>query len=205
MFVFIDESGDTGMKIDKGASRFFILSAVVFHSKEEMQECDNSITNLKKLLQWSAKNNEFHFNKNSDKVRQAFFQIVRKERFTFSILVVDKTKLSVPKLGASKDEIYQKYCIQLLENIQPALKGATIIIDDFSNIEKIAKGIKDYFNKDSQVIEKIKTQKSSKNNLLQLADYIAAAVGRDSSQSKRESSKYFNLIKTKQKSSIKIP
>ena len=30
MLVFVDEAGDTGLKLDKGSSRFFIITAVIY-------------------------------------------------------------------------------------------------------------------------------------------------------------------------------
>ena len=35
MLVFIDESGDTGLKIEKGSSRYFVIALVSFEENEE--------------------------------------------------------------------------------------------------------------------------------------------------------------------------
>ncbi len=40
MLVFIDESGDTGLKIDKGSSKYFVIALVIFEDHEEAIACD---------------------------------------------------------------------------------------------------------------------------------------------------------------------
>ena len=40
MLVFIDESGDPGRDIDKGASRYFSIALLVFEDHEEALACD---------------------------------------------------------------------------------------------------------------------------------------------------------------------
>ena len=59
MLVFIDESGDPGLKIEKGSSRFFSVSLVIFEDKEEALACDQRITLLKRELGWEE-DSEFH-------------------------------------------------------------------------------------------------------------------------------------------------
>lgn len=89
MLVFIDESGDSCLKIDKGSSRFFTISLVVFEDNDEATACDQRITLLKRELGWSN-NDEFHFKWNSDKVREAFLQAVRPYNFFYYGIVINK-------------------------------------------------------------------------------------------------------------------
>lgn len=55
MLVFIDESGDPGLKIEKGSSRYFTVSLVVFEDKEEALACDQRIGLLRRELGWEQK------------------------------------------------------------------------------------------------------------------------------------------------------
>lgn len=48
MLVFIDESGDPGLKIEKGSSRYFTVSLVVFEEHDEALACDQRINLLKR-------------------------------------------------------------------------------------------------------------------------------------------------------------
>ena len=40
MLVFVDESGDPGMKLGTGATPFFTVALVVFEDHEEAAACD---------------------------------------------------------------------------------------------------------------------------------------------------------------------
>ena len=50
MLVFIDESGDSGLKIGEGSSRYFTVALVVFEDREEATACDQRIELLKREL-----------------------------------------------------------------------------------------------------------------------------------------------------------
>jgi hypothetical protein len=75
MLVFIDESGDSGLKLDEGSSRFFTVAMVVFEDYDEATACDQKIGLLKRELGWKPES-EFHFKNNSDKARKAFLEAV---------------------------------------------------------------------------------------------------------------------------------
>ncbi|MFH1030768.1 MAG: hypothetical protein V1770_05950, partial [bacterium] len=63
MLVFIDESGYTGLNIQKGATKNFIIIMVVFEENDEALSCDQRISLLRKELH-VRDNFEFHFYKN---------------------------------------------------------------------------------------------------------------------------------------------
>ena len=50
MLVFIDESGDTGRKLDKGSSRYFVIVLITFEDNDEALACDQRIALLRKEL-----------------------------------------------------------------------------------------------------------------------------------------------------------
>ena len=50
MLVFIDESGDSGLKFEHGSSRFFTIALVVFGNNNEAIACDQRIGLLRKEL-----------------------------------------------------------------------------------------------------------------------------------------------------------
>lgn len=43
MLIFIDDSGDSGLKIESGSSRYFTIGLVVFEDNEEAVACDQRI------------------------------------------------------------------------------------------------------------------------------------------------------------------
>ncbi|PIS18279.1 hypothetical protein COW38_03070 [Candidatus Collierbacteria bacterium CG17_big_fil_post_rev_8_21_14_2_50_45_7] len=62
MLIFIDESGDSGLKVEHGSSRLFTISLVVFEEKDEALACDQRIDLLKRELGWKDVRSEFHLN-----------------------------------------------------------------------------------------------------------------------------------------------
>ena len=63
MLVFVDESGDTGLNIGQGASKYFGIFMVIFEDNDEALSCDQRINLLRRELRLSE-NYEFHFHKN---------------------------------------------------------------------------------------------------------------------------------------------
>ena len=43
MLVFVDESGDAGMKLDEGSSEFFVVTAVLFEENDAANDCAERI------------------------------------------------------------------------------------------------------------------------------------------------------------------
>ncbi len=48
MLVFVDESGDPGLKLDKGSSKYFIVTLVVFEDPKDAEDLDLRIRLLRK-------------------------------------------------------------------------------------------------------------------------------------------------------------
>ena len=71
MLIFVDESGDSGLKIESGSSRLFTISLVVFGENDEALACDQRIELLKRELGWTG-TSEFHFKRNSNRIRESF-------------------------------------------------------------------------------------------------------------------------------------
>jgi hypothetical protein len=89
MLVFIDESGDSGLKIEKGSSKFFTVALVAFEDHEEAIACDQRISLLRRELGWKE-GSEFHFNKNSKEIRKSFLKAVLPYNFFYYGIVINK-------------------------------------------------------------------------------------------------------------------
>jgi hypothetical protein len=94
MLVFVDESGDTGLKIDQGSSVYFTVTLVIFEENDEAQACDDRIELLKRELNLSE-NFEFHFSKNDNRIRTAFLEAVLPYNFFYMSIVINKSKFTV--------------------------------------------------------------------------------------------------------------
>ncbi len=182
MLAFIDESGDTGRKTDKGSSSYFVVSMVLFLDHDEATACDIRIDLLRRELNKPA-DFEFHYSRNSDKVTTAFMEAVRPYTFSVITVAIDKDPSVLWGDGfAVKSSFYKYACHMALTNALPYLDNATIILDKSGSgtfQSELAKYLKKKFNSESGTkIKKVKQQDSARNNLLQLADYCASITNR---------------------------
>jgi len=90
MLIFVDESGDTGLKIEKGSSRYFIIALVLFEENEEAEACDERIKLLRRELHL-PEYFEFKFSKLRKEQRIKFFEAVLPYSFFYFGIVIDKT------------------------------------------------------------------------------------------------------------------
>jgi hypothetical protein len=197
MLIFIDESGDSGLKIDKGSSRYFTVGLVLFEEGEEAISCDQRIQLLKREVGW-RENDEFHFKNNSDKIRVAFLKAVSPYNFFYYGIVINKDPKKLFGDGFKNKSSFYKYaCGLVFENAKEKMRDSTVIIDESGNLDfknQLATYLRKRVNKNDKLIKKIKMQRSESNNLLQLADYVAGAINRSVKNEKKKSDVYRKII-----------
>jgi len=196
MLVFVDESGDTGRKPEEGSSKFFTVALVIFEENDEAVVCDQRIGLLRHELGWDERS-EFHFKRNSDRVRRAFLQAVAPYNFFYYGIVINKEKLWGEGFK-DKMSFYKYTCSLVFENAKEKLNHATVIIDESGNLEfkqQLARYLRRKINEEERkIIAKIKMQRSESNNLLQLADYIGCVINRSVQTGKKFASEYRQII-----------
>jgi len=179
VLVFIDESGDTGLKIGKGSSRYFVVALVLFEENDEAVACDQRIELLKGELKLSA-GAEFKFNKLRKDKRIQFFEAVLPHSFFYFAIIINKDLKKLYGDGFKIKESFYKYtCGLVFQNAKPYLKNATVVIDG-SGSREFKRQFKTYLRRKvgKGIIGKVKIQSSHTNNLIQLADMVAGAVHR---------------------------
>lgn len=201
MLVFIDESGDTGLKTTTGSSQYFTISSVLFDNHEEAISCDQRVTLLKKELKL-PEHYEFHFAHNSNKIRHAFLTAINPYHFLYICIAINKDFANLYSSEFnSKESFYQYACQMLFINAQPYLHNTVVIIDKSGNPDfrsRLAKYLKNKLNtNDKSVIKKIKQQNSHSNNLLQLADYVSGIINRKL-LNKPDWQEYYQYIRSKE-------
>jgi hypothetical protein len=199
MLVFIDESGDPGLKIDKGSSYYFIVSLVVFKENEEAVACDKKIELLKKELNWNNLS-EFHFKNNSNKIKELFLRTVNEYNFFYYCIVINKDLNKLWSKNFNKKYFYNRTCSLVFEKAKDKLDNAIVLIDKSGNLDfrhQLEKYLKSKINSSKKkYIKKIKMQDSAKNNLLQLADYVAGSINRSINKTKKCNNFYRQIIST---------
>jgi hypothetical protein len=182
MLVFVDESGDSGLKLDSGSSRFFAVSLVVFEDYEEAQAADDRITLLRREMRLDPRF-EFKFNKCRQDFRTRFLSAVAPYEFFYWGIVVNKDPAKLWGEGFKhKDSLYKYTSGLVFQNAKAYLNNATVVIDGSGSREfrdQLQRYLKRRINDPGQrTISKVKIQNSASNNLLQLSDMIAGAVHR---------------------------
>ncbi len=197
MLIFIDESGDPGLKIVDGSSRFFTVSLVIFEDHAEALACDQRIGLLRKELAWKD-GSEFHFKRNSDSVREAFLKAVSPYNFFYYGIAINKDPERLYGEGfRSKSSFYKYACSLVFENARAELNDAIVVVDKSGNLDfrnQLAKYLRARMNTNKKLIKSIKMQRSESNNLLQLADYIAGAISRSVTPTQRQDNSFRKMI-----------
>lgn len=182
MLAFVDESGDPGRKILNGSSAYFVVALVTFQDHEDALACDQRIELLRRELgrPWY----EFHFSHNSRKVRQQFLEAVAPYPFFYHVFALNKDPEKLYGPGFDYKESLYKFSARLtFENAKPYLDNAAVVIDESGDRNfrdelavYLRRRIRDIGGRSP--IRKVKIQRSSGNNLLQLADYVAGVSNR---------------------------
>ncbi|MDR1197367.1 MAG: DUF3800 domain-containing protein [Candidatus Nomurabacteria bacterium] len=207
MLVFLDESGNTGIKPSDGTSRYFVIGLVIFLEKNIAQKCDERIDQLRIKLH-KPHDFEFHFADNSDKVRKAFINTIKDFNFQYIAVGINKYSGKLPsELQKGKAALYNYICGVALSSSMPYLNSATIIIDK-SGSKAFQTNLRNYLrnklnDKDAKKVKKYKSEDSRKNNLLQLADYCVGILARKMN-SKKNWKDYYRVIASKELDFIEL-
>ena len=198
MLVFVDEYGDTGLKLGQGSSDFFTVALVVFRENDEAQRVDDRIAALRAELRKPA-GFEFHFTDNNDEVREAFFRAVAPHDFFYIGLVVNKAKLHMPGF-TFRESFYKDICGQVFDQAKAQLENATVRIDR-SGGEGFRRELAAYLKRQVndpgltvRHIKKVEMAGSRGNNLIQLADMICGAVARLYRTDKKDPGRFHKII-----------
>jgi hypothetical protein len=203
MLGFMDESGDVGMKLITGSSRFFTLALVLFRDLRVAQSCDRRINAIRKELRLLPEA-EFHFTHASTDVRTAFLKFVANYDFRYVACTLDKSRLA-GKAWHRKSYFCLRAAQLILEVARPLLLNAKVVIDastDRTFDQEFAKYLKRHAGKTNgqPLIREATTEKSHKHNLLQLADMVCGAVARTYRQERKDRTIYRQLIEKREES-----
>ena len=206
MRVFVDESGDSGIK--QGASEYFVVTLVLIE-EGDVPALEACIRQTREAL-GRTERFEFHFKDNSDNIRTIFFQAIIGHQFQYFACVVNKTDYYAAG-QSSGQEFYRWVCEKVFEQAKPFLLEARVVLDKRSEREfcrTMEARLKQALNsKDSEVkaIRSVTTADSHRTDLLQLADMICGAVARSYRADRSEPAKYRKMIKHREYSVQMLP
>ena len=198
MLVFVDESGDTGLKLKKNSSRYFVVSAVLFRDREEATRCDRAI---QRLADRAGRTREYHFVETTRPIRINFFTSVRNFDFIYAAVVINKAKLHGP--GFRHKGSFLKCTMRYAFSHLGELQDATVVVDRTGDRD-FRRTLKLYLKREVKrrdgvsPIRKVRTESSHSNRLIQLADMVCGAVAR-SYGNRKDASLYREMILPKER------
>ena len=200
MLVFIDDSGDPGFKLQKGASNYFVICCVMFEDELEAEKVAVAIKELKRDLKFSDRM-EFKFNGSSFKTRIAFLHIVRKYSFKVRALVVNKRLIKSEQLRNDKQSFYSYFIKMVLQYSGGEILNAKVRIDGSGDRifrQRFLTYLRKQLNfKNRKIIRNLRIVDSKTNVLIQMADMIAGTIRRYKEKEKTDAPKYWELIENK--------
>ena len=192
MIIAIDDSGDPGLKMDKGSSSYFVIAAVVFLTDHDAEATALKIERFRQTLKWKI-HHEFKFRKTSPEIRKAFLSEINDCNFVLSVAVVDKTNTNVD-IPSNKDasNLYNAVILRAISQVLDESTNARILIDGEGG-SSYKRNVKAFFrqNLPKNAIKQIRYRDSKNDVLIQLADMIAGSVNRSLAGDKE----YMGIIK----------
>lgn len=197
MLVLIDESGCPGFKLTKGSTPYFIVSMVIFKDFDQAESASKAIAALKETLKV---NPEFKFSKTHPSIKDKFFDEICQYEFEIRALVVNKSNIYSPQLRNDTDSFYNYFIKMLMQYDNDVLQNASIKIDG-SGDKEFKKALSSYLRKyvGENKIKKFKFIDSKQDNLIQLADMVVGAIARSYSETRKDASRWLDMLKRKGK------
>lgn len=195
MIIFIDESGDSGFKIEKGSSAYLIISLIVFYTEKDRQNTVEKISMYKKRIKYPS-SYEFKFSKTKKSIIVGFLKSTSRCQYSIKSIIVDKKELGISK-RVPRIKIYNYLLVLLLGRILDKNERTEIRLDGVAEKE-FRKAVQAYLRKNLKEMKiNLKMVNSKSDVLIQLADIIVGSIRRSYLKEKGDKNLYKDIIKDK--------
>ncbi len=183
MKIAIDESGDSGRKLWRGSSQWFVLAAVVV--AESGMECGPICRAVAEYRERYMAGAELHFSHNSHEQHEDFFRFMDDKDYVFAAVAIDKRRLLLthPQILRSKKALFEYGIDALFSKIKQALDNPVVLIDEggsYAFNKSLTRHLTKRFGSrhkgDLRSIKYVDIVSSIDEPLVQLADYVAGSV-----------------------------
>ena len=194
--IFIDESGDPGLKTDRGASRLLVIACVVFNGQFQVKETRRKIAQFKSEQKWKQAK-EIKFHKTTPDEKEKFFKSIKDCDLNIFASIIDKEEARKMHIKKSED-LYKTALISTLRQFKE-MKNASVVLDGAGGRgfrRKVTSNLRKELNdKDRKRIKSFKLEESKNETLIQLADMIAGAIHENYNQKKEKRDNCLKYIK----------
>jgi Protein of unknown function (DUF3800) len=193
--VFIDESGDSGLK--PGSSLFFVIAFVIFDDYLEAEKLALELKILRRKL-FNNDYQEFHFTKDSIAVKQSFFDVLKINNLTIYAQVINKKVIHTDTIHHKN--LYKIFLLEGLGKVMINCADAKVQIDgDGSRQYKrdMISAIKQVARSSSITLHSVSFSDSKNNILIQVADMCAGVIRRKYENTKPEYDRIYQSISRK--------
>ena len=201
-FIFIDDSGDTGLV--GSATNYFIVAAVLVVNSDNYARLVTAMNGFRAGLGWNELD-ELKFNKTRKTVIKRLLKFIQQFDFESYALVVDKAKMTVPPRLSSGETLYLYAIKELLLKLK--LNDPVVVIDgvaDKKHIQRTRTYIRQALRQHGVEKSRISFVDSRKDVLVQLADVIAGSIARSFDKAKSDHNDYLDLLDSKIKGIYEI-
>ncbi len=181
MYIYLDESGDAGLELRRGASRFFVVALLLTEDPEPIRVAVRSYRTRRGLPDhW-----EFKFAGTREQHRLEFLRTLRRQPFQICALVIDKRRLPVPG-PRTRSDLYSVFVKTALANVLDTVDRVDlVIVESFKGKSKKASFttyLRHEFNTlsgpERKRIGPVAYRRTASDDMLQVADMIAGAIAK---------------------------
>jgi hypothetical protein len=195
-YAFGDETGEAGLRFDRGSSAFFVAGLVLTNQPEALRQY---VSDFQEELRLKA-TGELSFHRSPDKNRRAFLSGLLAFDVTIRALVVNKVSLSAELKKLDRAEFYVWAFGDLLAHTLTELDTATVVLDEFgrqaATVRALKRVLRQTFSEATlrQHVRQLRSRRSQSEPLLQIADMITGAIYRSVAV---EDHRFFKIIQAR--------
>lgn len=177
MFVYLDESGDTGFKFNRGSSRYFVVALLLVDDPLPLHA---AVAQLRRDL-GLREDFEFKFYHSEDDRRLTFLRMLRRQDIKVRALVIDKHLMSREHMR-ERDVFYNFLVKMILTHDNQTISNAMVILDESAKSKRSKQALTTYLRKALNVdpgrpkIRGVRYHDSRTDSLIQATDMVVGAI-----------------------------
>lgn len=200
VYAFVDDSGDPGMKLSSGSTRYLVLAACIFRETAHVDAAAAAIRRCRVELgrgeRW-----EFKHAKTSDDMKDAFFQATKTLSYDVRAVIIDKQRLHSEPLMTRPGYLQNFAIMQLFTHTLGTVNDAKLVIDGDATRAlqlKSASYFRRLVNERAPgTLRKVEYDDSARNPLIQLADMTAGTIRRHYEHPDKANKLHFAMVKAR--------